>query len=215
MKIKWLGHASFVITSDGGTKVITDPYTVGGGISYSEIQESADIVTVSHNHSDHNNVTAARGNPQIVSTPGTKKVNGIEFRGIASYHDESRGKERGPNIIFCFTIDDVIICHLGDLGHHLDDKQIAEIRTVDVVLIPIGGFYTIDASGAARICDVLKPKVIIPMHYRNSKCSYPIAGVEDFIRGKAGVKKPNSSEVVLAKDNLPSAAEVIILRHAC
>lgn len=214
MKIKWLGHASFVITSDDGTRVVTDPYAVGGGISYGEIRESADVVTVSHNHGDHNNAAAVRGNPQVISTPGSKIVRGIEFRGIASYHDESRGRERGPNIIFCFTIDGVAICHLGDLGHPLDDKQVAEIGKVDVVLIPIGGFYTIDASRATRVCDALEPKVIIPMHYRTSGCSYPIAGVEEFTRGKAGVKEINSSEVELTTANLPSAAEIVVLKHA-
>ncbi|MCD6358885.1 MAG: MBL fold metallo-hydrolase, partial [Dehalococcoidia bacterium] len=103
MKIKWLGHASFLITSDDGTKIITDPYVVGDGISYGEIRELADIVTISHQHADHSNAAAVRGNPQVITKPEKKKVKGINIKGVASYHDKSSGKERGDNIIFCFN----------------------------------------------------------------------------------------------------------------
>ncbi len=115
MKIKWLGHASFLITSDSGIKIITDPYETGGGLSYGEIKESADIVTVSHDHFDHNNVAAVPGNPQVVK--GTAEVKGIEFKGISTYHDEAKGGQRGKNTILCFEVDGIRVCHLGDLGH--------------------------------------------------------------------------------------------------
>lgn len=122
MKIKWLGHASFLVTSEEGKKIITDPYSIAGGISYSPINESADIVTISHDHRDHNNDEAVAGNPQVIREEGIRKVKGIEFKGIPSYHDVARGSQRGNNIIFCFTVDGINVCHLGDLGHLLNDK---------------------------------------------------------------------------------------------
>jgi L-ascorbate metabolism protein UlaG (beta-lactamase superfamily) len=214
MKIKWLGHSSFLLTSDDGTKIITDPYHVGGGLSYHEIRETADIVTISHEHDDHNNAAAVKGNPEVVKGTGSREVKRVEFKGIASYHDQSHGKQRGPNTIFCFAVSDVKICHLGDLGHHLDDKQIADIGKVDVLLIPVGGFFTIDAKAAGQLCDRLKPRVVIPMHYRTDRCTYPIAGVDDFLKGRSGVQTINASEIELKKQQLPSATETIVLKHA-
>jgi len=169
MKIKWLGHASFLITSDTGAKIITDPYATGGGLSYGEITESADIITVSHEHADHNNIAAVR-------------VKGIEFKGIASHHDETGGRQRGNNIMFCFEVDGIEICHLGDLGHQLSDKQASDLGEIDILLIPVGGYYTIDAKVATQVCNQLKPKVIIPMHFKNNKCGFPITGVDEFLK---------------------------------
>lgn len=148
MKVQWLGHASFMITSDAGTKIITDPYTPGGPLAYGEIKESADIVTVSHEHFDHNNVASVGGNPEVVRGAGAKEVKGIGFNGIATYHDDTGGSQRGNNTIFCFEVDGVRVCHLGDLGHQLGDKEIADIGRVDIVLVPVGGNFTINASGS-------------------------------------------------------------------
>ena len=164
MKIKWLGHASFLITSETGTKIITDPYVAAENLNYGEIKESADIVTVSHEHGDHNYVDGIRGNPEAIR--GTAKVKGIELKGISTYHDDAKGQQRGKNTVFCFEVDGVRVCHLGDLGHQLNDKQMAELGSVDILLIPVGGNYTIDAKVATQVCDRLKPKVIIPMHFR-------------------------------------------------
>ncbi len=214
MKIKWLGHASFLITSEEGLKIITDPYSVGGGINYGKIQETADIVVVSHDHPDHGNVAAVKGKPEVVSTLGSRRVKGIEFKGIASYHDEAKGRQRGPNIIFCFTVDGVRICYLADLGHQLDASQITEIGGVDILLIPVGGFYTIDAKGAAKVCEQLSPKVVIPMHYKTAKCDYPISGVDDFLKGRKNVRRLDVAEVEFKKEQLPSATETVVLKHA-
>jgi len=214
MKIKWLGHASFLITSDTGTKIITDPYATGGGIKYGEITESADIVTISHDHSDHNNVAAVRGKPEVVRGTGITKVRGIEFKGIASYHDEAGGSQRGSNTMFCFMVDGMRVCHLGDLGHQLSDKQVAELGSVDILLIPVGGYYTIDAKVATQVCNQLKPQVIIPMHFKTDKCGFPIAGVDEFLKGKEAVKKLNASEVEFKQGELPSTTQIIVLKPA-
>ena len=214
MRIKWLGHACFLITTQGDLKIITDPYSAGAGIRYGEVKEAADIVTVSHGHGDHNNTSAVTGNSEIISTTGAHEVKGIAIKGIATHHDQSAGNERGSNIIYCFSMDGVVLCHLGDLGHALKEPQIAEIGNVDILLVPVGGFFTIDAQVASEICEELKPRVIIPMHYKTAKLDYPIAGVDDFISGKQNVKRINASEVLYTKDQLPSETAIVVLEHA-
>ncbi len=214
MKVKWLGHASFLITSEDGTRIITDPYATGMGISYGDIKENADVVTVSHDHGDHNNAAAVSGNPQVVKGAGVQEAKGIQFKGIASFHDETQGSERGPNTIFCFTVDGVSLCHLGDLGHQLSDEQAAEIGDLDVLMTPVGGFFTIDAAAATQIVEKLQPRVVIPMHYSTEKCAYPISGVDEFLKGKADVKRMDATEAEFSKSGLPSSTEIVVLKHA-
>jgi L-ascorbate metabolism protein UlaG (beta-lactamase superfamily) len=214
MKVKWLGHSCFLITSKDGTRVITDPYAVGGEINYSPIEEAADVVVVSHGHSDHSNVSAVRGTPEVVRDVGTGIARGIQFKGVAAYHDTSHGEQRGPNTIFCFTIDDIRLCHLGDLGHVLSPNQINEIGAVDVLFVPVGGFFTIDAAAATQVCEQLKPKIIIPMHFRTPKCAYSIAGAEDFLKGKRNVRRLGNSEVEVKSEMLPAATEILLLQPA-
>ena len=212
MKIKWLGHASFMITSETGIKIITDPYASGESLRYGEIKESADIVTVSHEHGDHNNVAAVKGNPEVVR--GTAKVKEVEVKGIPTYHDNVGGNQRGKNTIFCFEMDGIRVCHLGDLGHQLSDKQVAEIGRVDILLVPVGGFYTIDANVATVVCNQLTPKVIIPMHYATDKCRFPIASVDEFLRGQGNIGRPDASEVEFKKGELPAGTQIIVLKSA-
>jgi L-ascorbate metabolism protein UlaG (beta-lactamase superfamily) len=192
MKIKWLGHAAFLITSDSGTRIITDPYHTND-MTYGRIEETADIVTVSHNHGDHNNVEAVRGKPQVVRE--TSEAKGIKFKGIPTFHDDTGGSQRGSNIIFCFEVDGVNVCHMGDLGHPLNDKQRTEIGKVDVLLIPVGGIFTLDAGGASQICDQLKPKVVMPMHYKTDKCGLSIQRVDEFVQGKNNVTRLDGAQV--------------------
>jgi L-ascorbate metabolism protein UlaG (beta-lactamase superfamily) len=214
MKIKWLGHACFLITSRDGLRVITDPYAVGGGINYSPIKETADVVVVSHDHGDHSNVSTVQGKPEVVKDSGKKTVKGIQFRSVATSHDASQGQQRGLNTVFCFTMDDIKLCHLGDLGHVLSPGQVTEIGAVDILFVPVGGFFTIDAPVASQICDQLKPKIIIPMHFKTPKCAYPIAGVEDFLKGKKNVRKVGGSEVEFEREKLPAATEIMLLQPA-
>jgi L-ascorbate metabolism protein UlaG (beta-lactamase superfamily) len=214
MKVKWLGHSCFLITSRGGVRIVTDPYAVGGSINYSPIKETADVVVVSHEHGDHSNVSAVQGKPEVVKGSGTKTAKGIQFKGIATYHDTSQGKQRGPNTVFCFTIDDVRLCHLGDLGHVLGPGQVNEIGAVDILFVPVGGFFTIDASAASQVCDQLKPKVVILMHFKTPRCAMHIAGAEDFLKGKKNVRKVGGSEVEFEHEKLPAATEILLLQPA-
>ena len=212
MKVKWLGHATFVITLDTGTKIITDPYTPAEKLNYGEIKESADIVTVSHDHFDHSNVASVQGNAEVVR--GTAEIKGVKFNGIPTYHDEAQGEQRGSNTIFCFEVDGVKVCHLGDLGHQLTDKQVAEIGKVDILLVPVGGFYTIDATVASKVCDQLKPKVIIPMHFKTNKCALPISGAGEFLHGKKDISWLEASEVEFRAGELPANTKIIVLKPA-
>ena len=213
MKIKWLGHASFLITADSGLKIITDPYHTGERLKYGQINESADIVTISHEHSDHNNIAAVRGNPEAVKGAVKVKIKGIEFRGIPAYHDDAGGGKRGSNTIFCFTVDGINICHLGDLGHQLTSQQVADLGKIDILLTPTCGFYTIDAATATELVNNLKPRVIIPMHFRNSECDYPVAGVDEFLHGKKNVTNLDASEIEFKKGELPDN-QIIVLKPA-
>jgi L-ascorbate metabolism protein UlaG (beta-lactamase superfamily) len=214
MKIKYLGHSAFVITANSGFKIVTDPYETDPTLTYGQITESADIVTVSHKHFDHRNAAAVRGNPEVVSRVGRSVVRGIEIKGIASAHDDSGGRVRGGNIIFCFEVDGVAVCHLGDLGHRLDERQLKEIGRVDVLLIPVGGNFTIDAKAATEVCNQLKPRVVIPMHYKTEKSIPGISGVEEFLSGKANVSRPDSSQAEFRPGELPATSQIIVLKSA-
>ena len=214
MKIKWLGHASFLITSDTGTRIITDPYTTGGNLSYGEIRETADIVTVSHEHGDHNNASAVKGNPVLVNKAGNTEVKGVKFTGIPTAHDNEGGKLRGNNLIFCFEVDGIKVCHIGDLGHHLDETQTAELGKIDILLIPVGGNYTIDAEVASQVADKLSPRIIIPMHFKNARCNFPITGVDEFLKGKTNVTRLEVSESEFHKEHLPASSQIVVLEPA-
>jgi len=214
MKVKWLGQSSFIITSDKGVRIITDPYKTGRGLKYGEIKESADAVTVSHEHGDHNNTASIEGNPQIIRGLKPVEVKGIKINGIATFHDAEQGKSRGTNTAFCFEVDGVRICHLGDLGHKLNEQQISQIGRVDVLLTPMAGYFTIDAEVATDVCDQLKPKIVIPMHFRNEYCDYPISTIDDFLKGKKNVTLMNSSEIELNAGKLQAETRIIVLKPA-
>ena len=212
MKVKWLGHAAFLITSDSGTRIITDPYETSEGLKYGKIKETADIVTISHEHGDHNNAAAVQGNPQVVK--GTTEAKGINFKGISTTHDDKGGSERGSNTVFCFQVDGIRVCHLGDLGHLLTDNQVVEIGKVHVLLVPVGGYFTIDAKNATRVAEQVRARVIIPMHFKNNKCVFPIGGVEEFTKNKTNVNQVEDSEIAFTVPDLPSSPQIMVLKPA-
>lgn len=207
MKIQWLGQASFHIVTSEGLAIRTDPYDASLGFELSPLP--ADVVTVSHDHFDHAAVDTVPGEPVVVRGPGEHTVKGITFRGVASYHDDSRGLERGANTIFVFTADGVTVCHLGDLGHLLSEEQLRAIGPVDVLMVPVGGTYTLDAAGADAVVGQLRPLITVPMHYRVNGLSLPIAGLGGFLKGKSNVHTHASLEVT--GENLPSEPEVVVL----
>jgi L-ascorbate metabolism protein UlaG (beta-lactamase superfamily) len=216
MKVKWLGHACFLITSDGGLKIVTDPYEAGfrGLISYGPVRESADIVTTSHQHGDHNYTADLQGNPEIVRGAGRHLVKGIEFLGVPCYHDRVSGGERGENTIFCFTVDGVRVCHCGDLGHPLDDATLSALGRVDLLFVPTGGpAATLELEEAIALWEKLSPAVVIPMHFRNHKCSFPKYGVDDLVYLRPEAVRTGRSEVEFTAGSLP-AGQLTILEPA-
>ncbi len=178
MKIRYLGHSCFEITSKTGKKWITDPYT---GVGY-ELPTglNADVVTLSHGHFDHNYVQAV-STKVVVNEVGEYAVGGFQVQGISSYHDEKQGTLRGNNIIFKMILDGLTLCHMGDIGELCNEELAKRIGKVDVLLIPVGGTYTVDGAGAMEYVCRLQPKLVIPMHYKPADGSLDIAGIEPFL----------------------------------
>ena len=210
MIVRWLGQASFSITAADGTTVRTDPFDESLGLSIS--RAPADVVTVSHDHFDHNATYLVPGDPKVVSGPGTHEAAGVTFLGVGAYHDEEGGAKRGENVIFRFEIDGVAVCHLGDLGHTLTDEQAGALGEVDVLLIPVGGTYTIDAAGADAVISQLKPRIVVPMHYKLAGMELPIAGIEKFLEGKSNIRR--ETELNVTADSLPDEQEIVVLSPA-
>lgn len=216
MKIRWNGHASFTITASDGTVIVTDPYEpgcFGGGIAYDEVDDKADVALVSHDHADHNYTKSLKGSPQVLK--GSGSVKGIEFTGVPAAHDDKGGAERGKNMMFAFEVDGVRVGFMGDLGHLLSDEQLKALGKIDLLLAPVGGVFTVDPAGADKLIGQVKPRVVIPMHFKTPKCGFPLAQVDDFAKRMTNVKKPGAAEVEVSADKLPAAGpEVWILEHA-
>lgn len=211
MKIKWLGHSCFKIISEKGIEMVTDPFdnTVG----YKVPNVTADIVTVSHDHFDHNFTEAIEGNFEIVNKIGDFYIRDINIRGISSHHDKFEGKKRGENIIFTFNVDGMKVCHLGDLGHLLDDREIAEIGGVDVLLIPVGGNFTIDAEEAFKVMKQLDPRIVIPMHFKTRAINFPIDTVDTFLKKVGGGEKLASTALEVCNHDLQGEKKVYVLSY--
>jgi L-ascorbate metabolism protein UlaG (beta-lactamase superfamily) len=217
MKVKYYGHASFKLTTEKGVRIILDPYesgAFGGGLTYGKITDEADLVLTSHDHADHNHVADIRGKFTRIDKEGAYDVAGVKIQAVPCFHDPSQGKERGKNLMFVVEADGLRLAHVGDLGHVLDAAAVKKLGPVDVLLLPVGGFYTIDAGEATRVMNDVKPKVTIPMHFKTEKCGFPIATVDDFTAGKARAQKLNTSEAEFTRDKLPKESEIIVLKHA-
>ncbi len=217
MKIKWNGHASFTLTSADGTVIVTDPYDPGGydgALTYDVVSDRADGVLISHDHADHNYVEGLSGTPVVLKHSGSVKE--IAVKGMPTFHDETEGSERGTNMVYTIKADGITICFSGDLGHQLSDEQVTALGKIDVMLVPVGGFFTLDADGAAKLIETVKPAVVIPMHYKTEKCGFPIEKVDSFLSIMKDVKKQGKSEIEFTKAQIPEqSTEVWVLDHAC
>lgn len=211
MNIKWLGHSCFLITSLEGVRIVTDPFN--DKVGYKPLSLSADIVTTSHNHRDHNYVEAISGDFTHVNTPGKINIRGINISGVAAFHDKEQGGKRGSDIIFIFDIDSLRIAHCGDLGHVVSVEQAKAIGKIDVLMVPVGGFYTIDAQEAAEVCSILNPKIVLPMHYKTDTIGFPIDNVDKFIETMGGAKILRSNTIEINNDNIPDYAGVVVLDY--
>ncbi|MCH5138600.1 MBL fold metallo-hydrolase [Clostridiaceae bacterium UIB06] len=178
MKITWLGHSSFLLEDSKGRKVLTDPFdeTVG----YDTFKGEVDVVTISHHHFDHSYIENIKYKESIDKV-GFFYLCDMPITGIPSYHDKMLGAKRGENTIFVIEVDGYRICHLGDLGHTLSQEDIKQIGKIDLLLIPIGGNYTIDGKEAAEIAKAINSHIVLPMHYKTPLLSFQLEGLEDFL----------------------------------
>ena len=180
MKIQYLGHACFRLISDLGTAVICDPYK-SDMVGFAMPKVSCDVVTISHNHGDHAAVDEVKGNPPLLEKEVSLAADDVAIQSIHSFHDDKKGKLRGDNYVFCFLVDGLKIVHMGDIGC-LDEELAKKISGCDVLLLPVGGFFTVDAVGAKWYVDKVQPRVVVPMHYKTSEHSFNIATVEEFVK---------------------------------
>ena len=211
--IKWLGHSCFLISLNDVLKIVTDPFDSSVGYPLPDV--TADVCVVSHDHFDHNCVSVVKGNPEVVKGSGEKDAKGIKFKGVGSFHDEKGGSERGENTIFTWELGGIKFVHAGDLGIDLSDSQKNEIGAVDVLFVPTGGFYTIDAATASKVVASLNPKVVIPMHYKMPFMgeNFPIAPVDEFLKGKDNVVKVGKNSVTFTKESLPEKTTIYALEY--
>ncbi len=210
MDISWLGHSCFSIRGAQVT-VITDPYSPDLG--YLLGKPIARIVTVSHQHQGHAYVQGIGGEPKTVTGPGEYEISGVLIIGMATFHDGEKGRERGKNTAYLIEIDEVSVCHLGDLGHVLTTEQVEEIGNVDVLLLPVGGVSTINAPMAAEVVRQLEPKVVVPMHYKTEALNRGLEPVGGFLK-EMGVKEVDSRpKLSLTKASLPISTQVFLLDY--
>ena len=210
MDITWLGHSCFKIKGRHAT-IITDPYSAELG--YSLGKPTARIVTVSHQHPGHSYVEGVTGGPRPVTRPGEYEISGVLIIGLATFHDADRGNKRGKNTVYLMEIDEISICHLGDLGHELTSDQVEQLDNVDVLLLPVGGLSTIDAPKAAEVVRQLEPNVVVPMHYKTEAIKRELAPVDRFLK-EMGLKGVTSQpKLSITKASLPASTQVILLDY--
>lgn len=213
MDIRYLGHASFLIKGKT-VSVVTDPFDPKmTGLKFPKV--SADIVTVSHDHPDHNQSKLVEGSPFVIVNPGEYEKQGVKITGVGVFHDKKQGAERGRNTLFKIEIDGISLLHCGDLGHLLSEEILEELGKVDILLIPTGGVYTIDARDACVIVQKIEPAIVVPMHYQNSLLNQDgfagLAPLSDFIKAM-GVAAPEAvKKLTVKKEDLADEMKVIVL----
>lgn len=220
MKLTYYGHASFLLEADG-TSILIDPFNEQVGYPFPNVAPAA--VAISHDHFDHQHVQVAKGSPRVIRglKSGGKdwadvkeQIGSVRLTTVRTYHDTSQGAERGKNAMLVFDVEGMRVVHAGDLGHTLSQDQVTTLGRVDVLIIPVGGYYTVGPKEADVVIGQLRPKVVIPMHYKTEfNKDWPIGTVDDFLRGKAKVKKLDRS-ATLTPAALPKEPEIWVLGHA-
>jgi L-ascorbate metabolism protein UlaG (beta-lactamase superfamily) len=211
--VEWLGHSCFTLR--GKTKtVMFDPFK---GVGLPEPKAKADIVLCSHDHQDHNNTKPVSHENSVVmkAFTGTKQIDDVPIRGVATFHDDSQGSKRGRNSVYVVNFEDVAFCHLGDLGHGLSSSQVNEIGSTDVLFLPVGGFFTIGPEQAREVMESLKPRIAVPMHYRAPGMSImfrPLKKVEDFLKPDDNVRRLDGPTFTVSKADFAEKRVIIVPR---
>lgn len=210
MEIVWLGHACFRIRGREAA-IVTDPCPPSSG--YHIGRPSAAIVTVSHDHPDHCYLKGMAGSPQVIDGPGEYEIEGVFITGVPTYHDTRKGSARGKNVAFVLELEDVRVCHLGDLGHTPTAEQVEELSTVDILLIPVGGQTTIDGATAAEVVSLLEPRLVLPMHYRTPASTAALDPLDRFLR-EMGIKSYEpQAKLSVSRGSLPHETQVVVLDY--
>jgi L-ascorbate metabolism protein UlaG (beta-lactamase superfamily) len=212
MEITWLGHSCFRLRGREAA-VVTDPCAKSTG--YSIGRPTANIVTISHDHPGHNNVAAVTGSPRVVQGPGEFEIANVLIMGIRTYHDPEKGNRLGKNIAYVLELEDVRVCHLGDLGHVPTPEQVEELSGVDILLAPVGGGNTIAASAAAETVSLLEPKLVIPMHYQTPAAKAQLDPLDRFLKemGAASALEERQPKLSITKSTLPHETKVLVLDY--
>ncbi|MFZ5364402.1 MAG: MBL fold metallo-hydrolase [Patescibacteria group bacterium] len=215
MTITWLGQSCFKIQI-GDVTLVTDPYNSEVGFKLPRL--TADIVTVSHDHFDHNNtegVSGINGAPFVITSPGEYEVKGVFVYGNLFWHDKSEGAERGSNIVYCIEAEGISLAHLGDLGHTLSDEQIEKLDGIDILFVPVGGKWTLGASEAVKIINAIEPRIVIPMHYKIPGLKVDVETVDKFLKEMGASKAEKLPKLKISKKDLPQEeTKVIVLEKS-
>ncbi|MFH1181248.1 MAG: MBL fold metallo-hydrolase [bacterium] len=216
MQIIWHGQSCFQIIANpvknGSVKIVIDPFSEGLGLKMPKLE--ADILLVTHSHSDHNNVKGVGGDNFLIQGSGEYEVKEVYVQGIKAFHDEKEGKERGETTIYIIETEGLRVCHLGDFGQkELKEEQLEKIGDIDILMIPVGGVYTISAKDALRVMSQIEPKITIPMHYQLPKLKVKLGGLEEFLKA-AGLKSivPEPKLSVRKKDIPDEEAKIVVLQ---
>lgn len=210
MEITYLGHSCFKIRGKDAT-LITDPYE--NSLGYDLGKQIANVVTISHQHPGHCNAAAIGGSPKVVNGPGEYEISRILISGLPTFHDPQKGKLRGKNTVYVIEMDDIRLCHLGDLGHVPSSTQIEEMSDVDVLMIPVGGISTIDAAAAAETVSLLEPKLVIPMHFQVESITSELSPVDRFTKEMGFRDIIPQPKLTLSKSGLPAETQVVLLGY--
>jgi L-ascorbate metabolism protein UlaG (beta-lactamase superfamily) len=212
VQITWHGHSCFRLRGSKGT-VVTDPY--GKGIGYNLPRLRGDIVTISHDHPDHDNADLVKGNPKVINGPGEYEIKGIFVIGIPTFHDSRRGTLRGRNTVYLFDFEELTVCHLGDLGHVPTQAQVEDLGDVDVLLVPVGGVTTIGPAEASEVISLLEPKIVIPMHYKTDAAQeIKLQPVDQFLKEMGTKNTDPQDSLKVRKGGLPSDTQIMIMNYA-
>lgn len=210
MNLIWHGHSCFEMDYESGLRVLTDPFD--DHVGYPLCTAEVDIVTNSHAHGDHNYLASVRGNYARINRPGRFVFEEIAITGVPAYHDDQNGAKRGRNILFIFEAEGLKIAHLGDLGHMPGGAQIEALENLDVMLVPIGGFYTIDTPTALSLIALVKPKIAVAMHFKTKSINFPVSDEAEFVR-RAGAQYAHSRGIELTRGNIATYPGAIVLDY--
>jgi L-ascorbate metabolism protein UlaG (beta-lactamase superfamily) len=210
MKITWLGHSCYLLENKEGKRLVIDPFNPS--IGYTSPAVKADLVTVSHDHHDHNAVDQLLNNPEVIKSIKQKELSGFKISGISSYHDDDKGSKRGENRIFIYEVDDLRLVHLGDLGHMLNDEDIKALGRVDILFTPVGSVYTINGEQANELVNKIKPILTIPMHYKTKDLKIDLRPIDDFLDLRDEYQQQISNFLEITRESITDYSPVVVLQ---